>query len=37
LSQDRNSDMEIAANQLSVRSVFQNGYRVKKWFKKTFK
>lgn len=34
---DRNTDMMNAANQLSVRSVFQNGYRVKKWFKKTFK
>lgn len=34
---DRNSDFEIASNQLQVRSVFQNGYRIKKWFKKTFR
>lgn len=37
INKDKDSDYQNRANQLSVRSVFQNGYRTKKWFKKTFK
>jgi hypothetical protein len=37
LNQDKKSDEKNRANQLSVRSVFQNGYRKKMWSKKTFK
>jgi hypothetical protein len=37
LTKDRNSDIFIAEKRVAVRSVFQNGYRLKFWNKKTFK
>jgi hypothetical protein len=37
INKDRTSDLKNQASQLSVRSVFQNGYRLKFWSKKTFK
>jgi len=37
INKDKDSDLANRASQLSVRSVFQNGYRLKKWSKKTFK
>lgn len=37
ISKDLKSDITLLTQQLKVRSVFQNGYRVKFWTKKIFK
>lgn len=37
INKDKDSDLNNQIKQLSVRSVFQNGYRKKFWSKKTFK
>jgi len=37
ITKDKNSDNTILSQQLKVRTVFQNGYRLKFWTKKIFK
>jgi hypothetical protein len=37
INTDKDSDFKIKEKNLGVRAVFQNGYRMKFWQKKTFK
>ena len=37
INKDKDSDFKIKEKNLGVRSVFQNGYRMKFWKKKTYK